>query len=58
MGNVWFDGDLQNYGIDTNLGKDAEVDEFLNNVKTFILHGINEANQIGFKAQREEAPLN
>ena len=44
--------------IDTNLGKDAEVDEFLNNIKTFILHGINEANQIGFKAQREEPPLN
>jgi hypothetical protein len=41
--------------IDTNLGKDAELDEFLNNVKTFILHGINESNQVGFKAQREEA---
>lgn len=38
--------------IDTNLGKDAEIDEFLSHIKTFILHGINEANQLGFKAQR------
>jgi hypothetical protein len=41
--------------IDTNLGKDAELDEFLSNIKTFILHGINESNQAAFKAQRENA---
>ncbi|MGD8644407.1 MAG: hypothetical protein PVI15_08975 [Chromatiales bacterium] len=38
--------------IDVNLGKDAEVDELLSNLKTFILHGINDANQVAFKAQR------
>ena len=38
--------------IDSNLGKDAEVDEFLGNIKTFVLQGINQANQVGFKAQR------
>ena len=49
--------------IDGNLGKDAEVDEFLGNIKTFILQGVNQANQVGFKAQRaaasnETPPLN
>jgi hypothetical protein len=49
--------------IDSNLGKDAEVDEFLGNIKTFILQGVNQANQVGFKAQRapasdETPPLN
>ena len=39
--------------IDSNVGKDPEVDEFLGNIKTFILTGINQANQVGFKAQRE-----
>lgn len=41
--------------IDVNLGKDAEVDELLTNLKTFVLHGINEANQHAFKAQRAKA---
>ena len=41
--------------IDSNFGKDAEMDEFLGNIKTYILHNINAANQIAFRAQREVA---
>ena len=41
--------------IDANLGKDPEVDELLNHLKTFILQGINESNQHAFKTQREQA---
>lgn len=41
--------------VDKNLGKDAEVDEFLNHIKTYLLQSQNEANQVGFKAQRAPA---
>ncbi|AOU98061.1 hypothetical protein BI364_08885 [Acidihalobacter yilgarnensis] len=41
--------------IDGNLGKDAEMDEFLGNIKTYILHNINTANQVAFRAQREDS---
>ncbi|HDP90088.1 MAG TPA: hypothetical protein ENN42_09060 [Thioalkalivibrio sp.] len=44
--------------IDSNLGKDAEIDEFLGNIKTFVLQGVNQANQVGFKAQRAPASEN
>ena len=44
--------------IDSNLGKDPEVDEFLGNIKTFVLQGVNQANQVGFKAQRAPASGN